>query len=126
MNAAAARVQAPRILDRRNHLDFLDHLLDHADAGHREVVVSFSQTLWVDGSGLNALLAAHRYLAAWPGGGLRVADLNDELGTRFAAAGMAEALLAPAAPAEPGCARAGTSDAPGAAVPFPPRHGSAR
>lgn len=92
MNATAARVQAPRFLNARNHLDFLDHLLEHAEAGALEVVVSFRQTLWVDSTGLDTLLTAHRYFAAIPGGGVRVADLNDELVPLFAAAGLGDAL----------------------------------
>ena len=88
----AATVQAPRMLGVKNHLDFLDHLLDHADAGHREIVVSFAQTLWVDSSGLNALLVAHRHLAEASGGGLRMTDVSDELGALFASTGLAEAL----------------------------------
>lgn len=97
MNATAARVQAPRFLNVRNHLDFLDHLLGHAEAGALEIVVSFAQTLWVDNTGLDTLLTAHRYFAAIPGGGVRVADLNEELAPLFAAAGLADTLRPAAA-----------------------------
>ena len=95
MNGTIARVQAPRMLSVRNHLAFLDHLLDHADAGHREIVVSFAQTMWVDSSGLNALLTAHRHLAAEAGGGLRLDDVSEELGALFATTGLAASLHSP-------------------------------
>ena len=94
MNGTIARVQAPRMLSVRNHLSFLDHLLDHAEAGHREIVVSFAQTVWVDSSGLLALLTAHRHLAEEAGGGLRLDDVSEELSSLFATTGLATALNA--------------------------------
>jgi anti-sigma B factor antagonist len=79
MEHTPLRVRAPRMLIVKNRNALLFHLLDRIDEGHRDLVITFDQTHYVDSSGLGMLVEVHRFLVREMGGRLRLSGLDGEL-----------------------------------------------
>lgn len=65
-----------------NRQEFKQLVLDELERGARRFVVDFSETGYVDSSGLGALVSLNKRLREL-GGELRLAALNDDLRTLF-------------------------------------------
>lgn len=65
-----------------NRQEFKQQVLDEIERGARRFVVDFSETGYVDSSGLGALVSINKRLRE-SGGELRLAALNDDLRTLF-------------------------------------------
>jgi anti-sigma B factor antagonist len=65
-----------------NRQEFKQAILDAVEQGTRLVVVDFSQSGYIDSSGLGALVSLSRRLRE-AGGDLRLVGLNDDLRTLF-------------------------------------------
>jgi anti-sigma B factor antagonist len=65
-----------------NRHELKQRVLDAVEAGERKVVIDFSNTGYIDSSGLGALVSISKKLRD-AGGELRLAGLNDDLRTLF-------------------------------------------
>lgn len=65
-----------------NRQEFKQTVLDEVEEGARRVLVDFSETGYVDSSGLGALVSLNKRLRE-AGGELRLAALNDDMRTLF-------------------------------------------
>ena len=65
-----------------NRQEFKQAIIDQIDLGVRTVVVDFTQSAYIDSSGLGALVSLGKRLRDL-GGDLRLAGLNDDLRTLF-------------------------------------------
>jgi anti-sigma B factor antagonist len=65
-----------------NRQEFKQAIIDQIDLGVRMVVVDFSQSAYIDSSGLGALVSLGKRLRE-AGGDLRLACLNEDLRTLF-------------------------------------------
>ena len=65
-----------------NRQEFKQTVLDEVERGARQIVIDFSETGYIDSSGLGALVSLSKRLRE-AGGALRLAALNDDLRTLF-------------------------------------------
>ncbi len=65
-----------------NRQEFKQSVLDEVERGARHILVDFSETGYVDSSGLGALVSLNKRLRE-VGGELRLAALNDDMRTLF-------------------------------------------
>lgn len=65
-----------------NRQEFKQSVLDEVERGARRILVDFSETGYVDSSGLGALVSLNKRLRE-VGGELRLAALNDDMRTLF-------------------------------------------
>jgi anti-sigma B factor antagonist len=65
-----------------NRQEFKQLVLDEIERGARHIVIDFSETGYVDSSGLGALVSLNKRLRE-TGGELRLAALNEDLRTLF-------------------------------------------
>ncbi len=65
-----------------NRHELKQRVLDAVEAGERKVVIDFSNTGYIDSSGLGALVSLSKKLRD-SGGELRLAGLNEDLRTLF-------------------------------------------
>ncbi len=65
-----------------NRQEFKQAIIDQIDLGVRTVVVDFTQSAYIDSSGLGALVSLGKRLRD-AGGDLRLSGLNDDLRTLF-------------------------------------------
>lgn len=65
-----------------NRQEFKQNVLDALDAGERKFLVDFTQTGYIDSSGLGVLVSLSKKIRD-EGGELRLAGLNDDLKTLF-------------------------------------------
>jgi anti-sigma B factor antagonist len=65
-----------------NRHELKQRVLEAVEAGERKVVIDFSNTGYIDSSGLGALVSLSKKLRD-AGGELRLAGLNDDLRTLF-------------------------------------------
>lgn len=65
-----------------NRQEFKQSVLDEVERGARRILVDFSETGYVDSSGLGALVSLNKRLRE-AGGELRLAALNEDMRTLF-------------------------------------------
>ena len=65
-----------------NRQEFKQNVLDALEAGERKFLVDFTQTGYIDSSGLGVLVSLSKKIRD-EGGELRLAGLNDDLKTLF-------------------------------------------
>lgn len=65
-----------------NRQEFKQMVLDEVERGARQVVIDFTDTAYIDSSGLGALVSLGKRIRE-SGGELRLAGLNDDLRTLF-------------------------------------------
>src|SRR5882672_1508483 len=65
-----------------NRQDFKDSVLGALEGGERKFLVDFSETGYIDSSGLGVLVSLSKKIRE-QGGELRLANLNDDLQTLF-------------------------------------------
>jgi anti-sigma B factor antagonist len=65
-----------------NRQEFKQSVLDEVERGARQVVIDFTDTSYIDSSGLGALVSLGKRIREL-GGELRLAGLNDDLRTLF-------------------------------------------
>ena len=65
-----------------NRQEFKQKILDALEAGERRFLVDFTQTGYIDSSGLGVLVSLSKKIRE-QGGELRLANLNDDLKTLF-------------------------------------------
>ncbi|HEX8726524.1 MAG TPA: STAS domain-containing protein [Gemmatimonadaceae bacterium] len=65
-----------------NRQELKQKMLDELDRGARKLLVDFSQTGYIDSSGLGVLVSLSKKIRE-QGGALRLAGLNDDLRTLF-------------------------------------------
>lgn len=65
-----------------NRQEFKQAVLDEVERGARRILIDFSETGYVDSSGLGALVSLNKRLRE-AGGELRLAALNDDMRTLF-------------------------------------------
>lgn len=65
-----------------NRQEFKQLVLDEVERGTRQIVIDFTNTAYIDSSGLGALVSLGKRIRE-SGGELRLAALNDDLRTLF-------------------------------------------
>ena len=73
-------VEGPLIVGNRQELK--QKVQDELEKGERKVLIDFSQTCYIDSSGLGVLVSLSKKIRE-QGGELRLANLNDDLKTLF-------------------------------------------
>jgi anti-sigma B factor antagonist len=85
-------VHVPNVLIAKNREDLKNRVVEEIDRGERRLLIDFSDTQYVDSSGLGLLVSLTKRLAA-VGGELCLANLNEDLRTLLALSKLDTVLL---------------------------------